>query len=176
MVILYIVLAVIALPFLIALFLKKEYTIERSIEIDQSNDKVFDYLKYVRNTEHFSKWVMDDPNSQREYVGTDGTVGFVFKWNSKINSVGEGEQEITEIDEGKKVQFEIRFVRPFAGKAISYMETTAVAENKTRVRWVFKGIMKYPMNFMLLFMNFDKLLGKDQETSLNNLKNILEAK
>jgi hypothetical protein len=34
--------------------------------------------------------------------------------------------------------------------------------------------MKYPMNAMLLFMNMDKMLGKDQETSLVSLKNILE--
>jgi hypothetical protein len=34
--------------------------------------------------------------------------------------------------------------------------------------------MKYPMNGMLLFMNMDKLLGKDLETSLTNLKHILE--
>jgi len=34
--------------------------------------------------------------------------------------------------------------------------------------------MKYPMNSMLLFMNMDNLLGKDMETSLQNLKTLLE--
>ena len=34
--------------------------------------------------------------------------------------------------------------------------------------------MKYPMNIMLLFINFEKLLGKDLEITLRNLKDIQE--
>ena len=175
MIILTIVLAVIALPFLIALFVKKEYTIERGIDIQQSREVVFDYLKYVRNTNNFSVWVMADPNSRRQYIGTDGNVGFIYTWDSDDKQVGAGEQEITSIIDGKKIEFEIRFIRPFKGKAISYMETTSVDENTTHVRWVFKNVMNYPMNIMGLFLNFDKLLGNDQLTSLQNLKNILET-
>jgi len=33
--------------------------------------------------------------------------------------------------------------------------------------------MKYPMNFMLLFINMDKMLGADMEKGLENLKNKL---
>lgn len=169
-IVLIVVLALVALPFVIALFMKKDYTVERSIDIDQPKDKVFEYIKYVRNTENFSKWVMADPNAKREYSGTDGEVGFIFKWDSPIKDVGAGEQEITGVYEGEKVTWEIRFIRPFSGKSIAYMETTALGENKTRVRWVFNGIMKYPMNFVMLFLDFDKFLGKDQEISLQNLK------
>jgi len=34
--------------------------------------------------------------------------------------------------------------------------------------------MKYPMNIMLLFMDIPGMLGKDLETSLTNLKSVLE--
>jgi hypothetical protein len=34
--------------------------------------------------------------------------------------------------------------------------------------------MKYPMNIMLLFINFEKILGKDLEITLRNLKDIQE--
>lgn len=174
MIVFYIILSVIALPFVLALFVKKEYTIERSIDIERPKAEVFDYIRYVKNTGNFSVWVMADPDSKRDYSGTDGAVGFVFKWNSKDNQVGEGEQEIVLIEDGQKIEFEIRFIRPFKGKAVSFMETTAVSENTTRVRWVFRNVMNYPMNIAGLFLNFDKLLGKDQETSLRNLKQILE--
>jgi hypothetical protein len=34
--------------------------------------------------------------------------------------------------------------------------------------------MPYPMNLMLLCMNMDKMIGKDLETGLTNLKGVLE--
>ena len=34
--------------------------------------------------------------------------------------------------------------------------------------------LKYPMNAMLLFVDFDKVLGKDMETSLQLLKHNIE--
>ena len=34
--------------------------------------------------------------------------------------------------------------------------------------------MNYPMNFMLVVMNMDNMLGGDLSTGLNNLKNVLE--
>jgi len=34
--------------------------------------------------------------------------------------------------------------------------------------------MKYPMNLMFLFMDFDKMLGDDLQTGLDNLKTVLE--
>jgi hypothetical protein len=46
--------------------------------------------------------------------------------------------------------------------------------NQTKLSWGMSSRMKYPMNIMLLFMNMDKLLGKDLELSLGNLKGILE--
>jgi hypothetical protein len=42
------------------------------------------------------------------------------------------------------------------------------------VKWGFDGKMNYPMNLMLLFMDFDAMLGKDMEQGLSNLKMIVE--
>jgi hypothetical protein len=36
--------------------------------------------------------------------------------------------------------------------------------------------MPFLMNAMLLFINMEKMLGKDMEVSLNNLKELLEKK
>jgi hypothetical protein len=47
-------------------------------------------------------------------------------------------------------------------------------QDETIVKWGFSSKMNYPANIMLLFINMDKLLGKDIETSLGNLKTILE--
>jgi hypothetical protein len=51
-----------------------------------------------------------------------------------------------------------------------------VSENDstTAIKWEFYGKIKYPMNFMLLFMDMDAMLGKDLQGGLENLKKILE--
>jgi hypothetical protein len=56
--------------------------------------------------------------------------------------------------------------------AYTPITTEALQGNQTKVRWGMKGISKYPMNCMNLFM--DNVLGKDLETSLASLKENLE--
>lgn len=164
----------IALILIIGIFTKKEYTVERSIVINKPKQEVFDYIKSLKNQNEFSVWARMDPNMKKEYHGTDGTVGFISSWDSDQKDVGKGEQEITKIDEGNRIDFALRFIKPMEGNATAYMTTEPVAENQTTVKWVFEGKMGYPMNAMLLFMNMDKMLGPDLEQGLVNLKGILD--
>ncbi len=161
----------VALVLLLALFVRKQYTLEREITINRPKAEVFSYLKHLKNQDQFNKWVMADPNMQKSYRGTDGAVGFVYGWNGN-SQAGEGEQEIINIEEGKKIDLEIRFKRPFAGIAYTPFTTETVAENQTKVKWGMTGGNPYPLNLMHLFM--DNLLGKDLEISLANLKTQLE--
>ena len=172
-IILVILAGLIGLILFTALFSKKGYSIGREITIDKPRQTVFDYIKHLKNQDHFSKWVMTDPNLKKEFRGTDGTVGFVYAWEGN-KQAGKGEQEIKRIAEGERLDIEIRFEKPFEAIAQTPFVTESISENKTRVKWDMISTMKYPMNFMLLFMDMDKLLGKDLEISLKNLKGILE--
>lgn len=158
--------------FVIALFKRKDYNIVREVVIDADTAKVFGYIKQLKNQDNFNKWVMADPDMQRTFTGTDGTVGFVYGWNSKKRA-GEGEQEITALTEGKSMETEVRFVRPFANVAKANMTTEALPGGKTRVTWTNASTMKYPMNMML--GTIEKMLAKDMDHSLGLLKKILEA-
>lgn len=165
---------VIAIPLLVALFVKKEYSVERDITINKPKQEVYNYIKYLKNQNNFSKWASMDPNMKKEFRGTDGTVGFVSAWDSDKKDVGKGEQEIKNMHEGERIDYEIRFIRPFASIAPAYLATESAGDNQTKVKWGFNGHMPYPMNLMLVFMDMDKLIGGDLQTGLNNLKNILE--
>jgi hypothetical protein len=108
------------------------------------------------------------------YLGTDGTVGFVSAWDSDVKEAGKGEQTITKIKEGERIDIRVVFIKPFAGVADTYMATRAVNDNATTVKWKFDSRMSYPINIVLLFINMDKMLGADMDASLNNLKSVLE--
>lgn len=167
--------AIILLLLLIALFTNKTYSLKREVKIDKPLQEVFNFLRYLRNQEHFSKWVMMDPNMKKEFRGTDGSVGFVYAWDGN-KQAGKGEQELKGIMEGKRIDVEVRFIKPFEGIATTPFTTKSISENETLVTWGMTSTLKYPMNIMLLFMNMDKLLGKDLETSLLTLKKVLEKK
>ena len=90
---------------LVALFVKKDYAVKREITISKPNQQVFEYIKYLKNQDNYSKWNMMDPAMTKTYSGTDGTVGFVAAWDSQNENVGKGEQEIKGITEGERMDF-----------------------------------------------------------------------
>lgn len=164
----------VAITLVIALFVKKDYAVVRSIEINKPRTEIFAYTKYLKNQANFSKWAAMDPAMEKTYRGTDGEVGFVSAWKSKVKDVGAGEQEILKITENERLDFELRFLEPFEAKEAAYMTFDSLEENQTKVSWGFNGHMDYPMNIFLLFMDFDKMIGADLETGLKNLKTVME--
>jgi hypothetical protein len=165
---------VIAIPFIIALFLPKGYAVEREITINKPKQEVFDYIKLLKNQDNFSKWAIMDPQMKKSYRGTDGTVGFVSAWVSENDQVGTGEQELKKITEGERLDFELRFYEPFEATEAAYMVTESISDTETKVRWGFDGHMAYPMNLMLLVMDFEQMIGDDLQTGLTNLKAVME--
>jgi hypothetical protein len=171
-----VVFSIILLALIVAAFVKKDYAVEREVTINKPKQEVFDYVKLLKNQDNFSVWAKADPAMKKDYRGVDGTVGFVSAWDSNVGDVGKGEQEIKKIAEGERLDFELRFIKPFEATDNAYMTTEMAAENQTKVKWGFNGSMKYPMNLMLLFCDMDKMLGPDLEMGLSNLKSTLEKR
>ena len=174
--VLLVITVLVAIPLVVALFVKRDYGVERQVEINKPRQEVFEYVKYLKNQDNFSKWATMDSNMKKTYTGTDGTPGFISAWESTNPDVGAGEQEIINITDGERIDYELRFLKPFETTEKAYMTTGAVNDSVTTVAWGFDGRMKYPMNLMMLFMDFDKMMGEDFETGLSKLKTILEEK
>jgi len=168
-----VIVVLIAIPLIIALFVSKDYTVERDIIIEKPVGEVFDYVKYLRNQDNYSVWVTRDPDIRQDYRGTDGTVGFVSAWEGN-EDVGKGQQTITGIIDGERIDFELQFIEPFEANALAYMTTRPVSAEQTNVTWGVSGRMSYPSNLLLLLVNMDNVLGNDLQTGLVNLKTILE--
>ncbi len=115
---------------------------------------------------------MADPNMKKSHKGTDGTVGFLYSWDSTVKNVGAGEQEITAIEEGKSIEYAIRFSRPMQNTGKTKFLITNHGDNVSVVTWIFDSPSKFPMS--LFSPIFKIMLGKDLEKGLINLKNNLE--
>ena len=169
--ILLIVSGIIALLLIIALFMRREHYVKREIIINAPRQKVFDYLKLLKNQDKFNKHAMADSDRKEEFKGTDGTVGYIYSWSGNKNA-GVGEKEIISIVEGKRIETEIRFVKPMSAIASIIMEMESLSDNQTKVSWSNTGTLKYPINIFVPTM--EKSVAKDMDSSLSNLKNILE--
>jgi hypothetical protein len=162
---------IVALLLIIALFMKREHYVKREITINAARQKVFDYLRLIENQETFNTGAMADVDRKKEFKGTDGTVGYIYAWSGNKDA-GEGEKEITNIIEGKRIEMEIRFVKPMVTSAEIILETESLPDGETKVSWSNAGSLKYPLNLMIPMV--EKHVVKDLDVSLSTLKKVLE--
>lgn len=173
MIFLYIVLAIVVIIVFLVFIAPRSYHVKRSIVINKPLPEVFNYLKFIKNQDHWSPWKKKDPNMKQSSIGTDGQVGFINKWEGN-KDVGIGEQELKRIVENDVVESQLRFFKPWKSESDAYIKVNLVDENSTEVVWGFTGVNKVPSNIFMLFFNMDKVVGKDFEEGLASLKSILE--
>ena len=166
-----VLLGLVALVLILALLMRKDHYVQRSIVVDVPSQKAFDYLKLVKNQETFNKQAMVAPDRNKEYTGTDGTVGYVYAWRGDTKA-GEGAKEIKHLIEGQRIEMEIRFTKPMKAQATVIMAFETVAPTQTKISWSNTGRLIYPVNVMIPLM--EKMVAKDMDSSLLTLKSILE--
>jgi hypothetical protein len=168
------VLGLVGLVLIAGLLMKKEYSVVKEVTINQPKDSVFNYIKFLKNQDNFSVWSKMDPAMKKFSKGTDGQVGAINGWDSQQENVGAGEQEIKNIVNGERIDFELRFKRPMESTEQAYISTESVNPNQTKVKWGFNGKFPYPMNVMMPFMGIEEMIGNDLQKGLDNLKVELE--
>ncbi|WP_299208299.1 SRPBCC family protein [uncultured Dokdonia sp.] len=174
MILIYIVATILVIIIILAAIAPKTYQVSRSIVIDKPKEIVFPYVKMVKNQDHWSPWKRKDPDMKQTYTGTDGEVGFKASWKGN-KDVGEGSQTITAVVENERIDNHLIFLKPWKSESDGYYTVEDAGAGQTKVVWGFKGQNKFPATILMLFINMDKVVGKDFEEGLQNLKIILEA-
>jgi len=81
--------------------------------------------------------------------------------------------EILQANAPSKLVIKLDFFKPF--EAHNTAEFTMLPQgNATNVHWAMHGPAPFVSKVMGVFMNFDKLVGKDFEQGLANLKQLTE--
>jgi len=96
----------------------------------------------------------------------------VYAWDGN-KKVGAGGMEITQSTAPSSIILKLDFVRPFEGHNITEF-TLATSGETTEVTWTMRGPSPFMFKLMGIFMNLDKMIGKDFETGLGNLKAVAE--
>ncbi|PKQ46309.1 SRPBCC family protein [Confluentibacter flavum] len=160
--------------FILVIAVPKHFNISRNIVINKPANEVFAYLKFIKNQDDWSPWKKKDPNMKQSYVGTDGKIGFIAKWEGN-KDVGSGEQEITRIVENEVIETKLRFYKPWKSESDAYIKIKDLDKyNSTIVTWGFSGKNKTLSSIFFLLFNVEKAIGEDFENGLVNLKKMLE--
>ncbi|MEX0275313.1 MAG: SRPBCC family protein [Flavobacteriaceae bacterium] len=173
-ILLYILIGIVLLVLLLGAIAPKNYEVSRSVVINKGRKDIFPHLKFLKKQEAWSPWAKRDPNMERKFTGTDGEVGAISYWNGN-KEVGEGEQELTKVVDNELVESQLRFLKPWKSQSDAFIKAEDAGANATMVTWGFRGKNKFPMSIMMLFMNMDKMIGKDFEEGLQSLKEQMEA-
>ncbi len=150
----------------------KSFRVERSIDIAAPAEKIFPLIEDFYVWTSWSPYENRDPNLQRSYGAITRGKGATYAWEGNKN-VGSGSMQILQALPPSRIVIDLNFLRPF--KAHNQAEfTLQPSGNTTRVTWAMTGPASLMMRVMGLFMNMDKMIGRDFETGLASLKVMAE--
>ena len=90
-----------------------------------------------------------------------------------MEDVGIGSQTISTIEKPSLFETKLDFLKPHESHGMAYIKLISEG-TATKATWGMKGNMPYPFNVMRLFMNMDKMMGKDWDNGLGKLKKLSE--
>jgi hypothetical protein len=150
------------------------FQVSRSQSMQAAPERIYALIEDYHNWAQWSPYEKLDPTMKKTFSGASKGKGAIYQWagNSKA---GEGRMEIIDAATPTLVKIKLDFLRPFVGHNTSEFRLSARG-GSTEVSWVMYGPQAFPFKLMSIFFSMDKVLGKDFETGLSNLKSLAEGK
>jgi uncharacterized protein YndB with AHSA1/START domain len=168
LVVLVVAAALIAGVLLLAATKPDSFQVRRSASIKAPPEKVFALINDFKAWTAWSPWEKKDPAMKRSYGPTTSGKGAAYGWEGDKN-VGQGSMEITDARSPSHIALKLDFLKPF--EAHNTVEFTLTHEaGATSVTWTMTGPVPFFAKIIHVFVNMDKMVGKDFEAGLANLK------
>ncbi|MDB4990678.1 MAG: polyketide cyclase [Myxococcaceae bacterium] len=149
------------------------FRIERSATFAASPQSAFSFVNDFHRWPLWSPWAKMDPAMVTTYEGPPAGVGSVYEWRGN-NKVGAGKMTIRESEPDRRIGLELQFFRPMAATNVGEFKFERVPEG-VRVTWSMSGSNNFVAKAFSLFMDIDKMVGKDFDNGLLALKKLAEA-
>ncbi|GGB82534.1 SRPBCC family protein [Pseudoduganella buxea] len=158
----------------LALMQPNAFEVRRSVVIDAPPEKISSYLNDFHQWSAWSPWERLDPAMRRTYSGAPRGKGAVYAWAGN-DEVGEGRMEIVEDRAPGRIEIELDFIKPFASRSRTVFELEP-GPNGTTVTWTMSGPSPFITKLLGVFVSMDRMVGKDFDTGLRQLKAAAEGK
>lgn len=149
------------------------YHVERSVVTSATPSTVFRILGDLKRYSEWSPWEKLDPEMKKTIAGEPGTVGSSYSWDGN-GQVGAGKMTFTNVVPDQRFDIKLEFYRPWAStSSVSWL--IAEEDGMTKVTWAMDGNNEgIAAKAFSMFVDMDKMLGKDFDSGLAVLKTIAE--
>jgi uncharacterized protein YndB with AHSA1/START domain len=162
----------IAIVLILAASKADTFSVQRATTVQAPAEKIFPLINDFHQWGTWSPYETRDPAMKRSYSGATSGKGAIYGWEGNKN-VGAGRMEILDTSAPAKIVIKLDFLKPFEGHNIA--EFTMLPQgDATTVTWVMHGPAPFTSRLMQVFMNLDRMIGKDFEVGLANLKRLTE--
>jgi uncharacterized protein YndB with AHSA1/START domain len=148
-----------------------EFEVQRTASIKAAPEKIFPYINDLHRWGLWSPYEKKDPAMKRTYSGSAGK-GAAYEWEGN-GKVGKGRVEIRSTVPPFEVLIKLDMIKPIEGHNSVRFSLEPEGE-ATHVTWAMRGDRSYGAKVVGLFVNMDRMIGKDFETGLANLKAVVE--
>lgn len=156
----------------IGLILPSHVHVERSITINQPQERVFSYVNNIKSWNEWSPWFELDTTASYTQAGPPSGVGAKLSWVSTNKDVGRGSMTYTEVNPPSLIKQDLNFMEEGVAQGIY---TFSPEGSGTKVTWAFEFDTGFNPLLRILGKFMDGMVGKDFEKGLSKLKTILEA-
>src|SRR6266436_2595488 len=148
------------------------FTVRRATTVKAPPERIFPLINDFHQWGTWSPYETKDPAMKRSYSGAASGKGAVYGWEGNKN-VGSGRMEILDSSAPSKIVIKLDFFTPF--EAHNTAEFTMLPQgDATNVTWLMHGRLPFMGKIMHVFINMDRMVGKDFEIGLANLKRLAE--
>ena len=144
------------------------FRLQRTATINAPPQTVFALINDYRNWTAWSPWERKDPNLKRTYSEPSSGKGATYAWEGDKN-VGKGSMLITDTVAGSRVALNLDFEKPFRAhnKVVFDLESKGLT---TDVTWSMEGPTPFFAKIIHVFIDMDKMVGRDFEAGLAAMK------
>jgi len=167
-IVLVVVAALVVSVLVVAAVRPDDFSVQRSASIQAPPEKIYPMLADFRQWPAWSPWEKLDPEMKRTLGGPASGPGATYAWQGS-SKVGAGRMEIKEVTAPAQVRIQLNFIKPFEGHNVTDFAIVPRGDT-TEVTWLMRGPAPFVSKLMGVFVDMDKMIGKDFETGLANLK------
>ena len=148
------------------------FRVQRAASIKAPPEIIFALINDFKRWDAWSPWEKKDAAMKRSYGAATSGKGATYAWEGN-KEVGQGRMEIVESSPPSKVTLKLDFLKPFeTHNSVEF--TLEPQDGATNVAWAMQGDTPYFGKIIHVFINMDRMVGKDFAAGLANLKALAE--
>jgi Polyketide cyclase / dehydrase and lipid transport len=150
------------------------FRVARTATIAAAPERIHSLIEDLHAHEQWSPFVRKDPAMKKSYSGPERGVGSTFAFEGN-NAVGTGRLSVTGTAPPRQVTMRLQMFKPMAGDNVVQFTLAPQSTDTTDVTWAISGHQPFVGKLMGLVFNMDKMIGREFEKGLADLKLLAES-